>query len=401
MNNSQREIITATVPILREHGLALTTHFYKRMFTHHPDLKNVFNMGNQKTGKQQQALAMAVLAYAEHIANPGVLLPELHRIGHKHVSLEIRPEYYPIVGNHLLASIKEVLGEAASLEILEAWEIAYNQLADLMMGIEAGIYKDQTDKKGGWTGWRPFRVKEKVEESDEIISFYLYPCDGGNVISHIPGQFLSLRVFLPELGLNQARQYSVSSVPNEQFYRISVKKEFNPNLNINGMISNFLHNHIQTGDLVDLTAPIGDFTLDPKKGEPITFISGGVGLTPLISMLQSLSFDKPNQPLTWIHACRNQTVHAFKEDVKSMVENHPNLSQHIFYDALTEKDKNEGVLQGPLDLNKIRTFSKESQYYICGPAGFIAQQHKELIAKGVPGEAISFEEFGPQLLNLN
>ncbi|GEO23651.1 NO-inducible flavohemoprotein [Cyclobacterium qasimii] len=401
MNNSQREIITATVPILREHGVALTTHFYKRMFSHHPDLKNIFNMGNQKTGKQQQALAMAVLAYAEHIANPGVLLPELHRIGHKHVSLEIRPEHYPIVGNHLIASIKEVLGEAASLEILEAWEIAYNQLADLMMGIEAGIYKDQTNKKGGWTGWRPFRVKEKVKESDEITSFYLYPCDGENVISHIPGQFISLRVFLPDLGLNQARQYSVSSVPNEHYYRISVKKEFNPNLNINGMISNFLHDHIQTGDLVDLTAPIGNFTLEPKKGVPITFISGGVGVTPLISMLQSLSFDKPSQPLTWVHPCRNQTVHAFKEDVKSMAENNPDLSQHIFYDALTEKDEKDGVLQGPLDLNKIEAFPKESQYYICGPAGFIAQQHKELIAKGVPGDAISFEEFGPQLLNLN
>ena len=363
MNNSQREIITATVPVLRAHGIALTTHFYKRMFSHHPDLKNIFNMGNQKTGKQQQALAMAVLAYAEHIANPGVLLPELHRIGHKHVSLEIRPEHYPIVGNHLIASIKEVLGEAASLEILEAWEIAYNQLADLMMGIEAGIYKDQTNKKGGWTGWRPFRVKEKVQESDEITSFYLYPCDGENVISHIPGQFLSLRVFLPELGLNQARQYSVSSVPNAHFYRISVKKEFNPNLNINGMISNFLHDHI--------------------------------------SMLQSLSFDKPNQVLTWVHACRNQTVHAFREDVKAIAKNHPNLSQHIFYDALTAKDEKDGVLQGPLDFNKIKAFPIESQYYICGPAGFIAQQHKELIAKGVPVEAISFEEFGPQLLSLN
>lgn len=229
----------------------------------------------------------------------------------------------------------------------------------------------------------------------------MYPCDGGNVISHIPGQFLSLRVFLPELGLNQARQYSVSSIPNEGYYRISVKKEFNAHLNVNGMISNFLHDQIQTGDLVDLTAPTGNFTLDPKKGTPITFISGGVGLTPLISMLQSLRFAKPSQPLTWVNACRNQTVHAFKEDVMLMAENYPNIRQHIFYDALTEKDEKDGVLQGPLDLNKIAAFPNESQYYICGPAGFIAQQHKELIAKGVPGDAISNEEFGPQLLSLN
>lgn len=400
MNDNQRKLITATVPILKAHGLTLTTHFYKRMFLHHPDLKNTFNMGNQKSGKQQNALAMAVLAYAEHIANPAVLLPELKRIGHKHVSLDIRPEHYPIVGNHLIASIEEVLGEAASKEILEAWEIAYYQLAELMIRVEADCYKSLTRKKGGWTGWRPFEVKEKVKESDEITSFYLYPTDGGQVAKHVPGQFISLKVFLPELGLNQARQYSVSSAPNDQYYRISVKKEINVQLNVNGMISNFLHDQIQVGDPVNLTAPIGDFILAPKKGTPITFISGGVGLTPLISMLQTLRPDQSPQ-VYWLHACRNQTVHAFKKDVYKIAETIPNMQQYIFYDALTEKDKKEGVIQGPLDLNKIDLIPKESQYYICGPAGFIAQQHNILINKGVAVSDISYEEFGPQSLNLN
>ncbi len=92
MTSEQKQLISATVPVLKENGVMLTKHFYARMFSHNPELKNLFNMGNQQSGKQQTALAMAVLAYAENIANPGVLMPVVDRIGHKHVSLDIRPE---------------------------------------------------------------------------------------------------------------------------------------------------------------------------------------------------------------------------------------------------------------------------------------------------------------------
>ena len=100
--------------------MSLTTHFYNRMFTHHPDLKNLFNMGNQQSVKQQTALAMAVLAYAENISNSAVLMPAVDLIGHKHTSLNIQPEQYDIVGMHLLASIKEVLQDVATDEVISA-----------------------------------------------------------------------------------------------------------------------------------------------------------------------------------------------------------------------------------------------------------------------------------------
>ena len=120
ITQAQKDLVKATVPVLRENGVLLTTHFYKRMFVHNPELKNVFNMGSQQNGRQQTALAMAVLAYAEHIENPGVLMPVVNGIGQKHVSLDIRPEHYAIVGEHLLASISEVLGETATPEIIDA-----------------------------------------------------------------------------------------------------------------------------------------------------------------------------------------------------------------------------------------------------------------------------------------
>lgn len=306
MTTEQMQLVKGTVPILREHGVLLTTHFYNRMFTHNPELKHVFNMGNQQNKKQQTALAMAVLAYAEHIENPAVLMPAVDHIGHKHTSLDIRPEHYAIVGNHLIASISEVLGQAATPELLEAWTLAYQQLASIMTGHEQKIYDHQTSKKGGWTGWRPFVVKEKIQESAEITSFYLYPTDAGEVAMHLPGQYISLRLFLPEINLLQPRQYSISSSSNGKYYRISVKREAGSQ-HPDGLISNRLHDHIQAGDIVELSAPAGSFVLNKQNQSPKVFISGGVGQTPLLSMLEDLVSGKNDYTptITWIHGCRS------------------------------------------------------------------------------------------------
>ncbi|MEI6949408.1 NO-inducible flavohemoprotein [Paraflavisolibacter sp. H34] len=396
----QKELIQATVPILREHGVALTTHFYNRMFTHNPELKNVFNMGNQKNGKQQMALAMAVLAYAEHIENPSVLGHAVGRIGYKHTSLDIRPEHYAIVGKHLLASISEVLGEGATPELIEAWAVAYGQLADIMIGVESGFYKDSVAQDGGWTGWRPFILKEKVQESGEITSFYLYPADGGKVAPFLPGQYISVRLFLPELHLFQPRQYSLSAAPNERFYRISVKREAGSQ-HPDGMISNRLHDHVAVGDVVELAPPFGGFTLDAAKETPVVFISGGIGQTPLLSMLESLVERGSKRKITWIHGSRNKEVHAFKEHVHAMTSEHGGVQKHYFYDSLEAAEEHE--YEGIVELERLsdEALLPDADYYVCGPSAFIKKQYKDLVAKGVRPEAIHYEEFGPSILSLD
>jgi hypothetical protein len=188
--------------------------------------------------------------YAENIANPSVLASAVNQIGHKHVSLNIQPAQYLLVGNHLIASIKEVLGDAATPEIIDAWEVAYSQLAELMSGHEASLYKKQVAQPHGWIGWRSFKVGKKVSESIEITSFYLYPIDGEKVPPHIPGQYISAQLFLPGLHLKQARQYSISSVPNDEYYRISVKREKGVDIDADGLISNYFHDFIKEGDLI-------------------------------------------------------------------------------------------------------------------------------------------------------
>ncbi|GAA3976972.1 NO-inducible flavohemoprotein [Hymenobacter antarcticus] len=402
MTPDQKNLVTATVSTLREHGVALTTHFYRRLFEHNPELKNVFNMGNQQNGKQQTALAMAVLAYAENIEDPSVLVHAVTKIGHKHVSLDIRPEYYAIVGRHLIASIGEVLGEAATPELLDAWATAYGELAGLMSGLESGLYQHAANQEGGWTGWRPFTVKQRVAESAEITSFYLYPNDGGRVADFQPGQYVSLRLFLPELNLFQPRQYSLSSAPNGEYYRISVKKEAGNPKHPDGMISNRLHDFVAEGGIVELAAPAGDFTLATDKPTPVVLVSGGVGQTPLMSMLEHLVTKESSREVVWVHGSRNCQVHAFREPVAQLAAKYDNVQQHIFYDTLAPGPEREGHYEGIVDLPSLSggTLLPEADYYICGPAPFIRKQVQDLAALGVPRAAIHFEEFGPATLSV-
>lgn len=397
MDNNQLSLIKATVPILKEHGVTLTKHFYQRMFTHNPELKNEFNMGNQANGRQQTALATAVLAYAEHIENPSVLIGALQSIGQKHVSLNITAAQYDIVGSHLIAAIKEVLQDGATEELLEAWTIAYNQLAKIMIDLEAGYYKENREKKGGWNGWRAFIISRIVEESTEIKSFYLTPKDKQPIASYHPGQYLSVKTFVEALGHEQPRQYSLSSAFNEKYYRISVKKENPENLPA-GYVSNNLHNK-KVGDEIEVSAPAGLFHIGEKPQQTLVLISGGVGITPMMSILEAQA-EKENK-IVWLHSCRNENVQAFKNEINHYHENFKNVTAYTFFNELASETKYKK--NGFMNLDEIKEdiILPDAQYYVCGPQAFIKAQFESLKKLGVQQDSIFYEEFGPQLLNLN
>ena len=121
LTQKTKDIVKATAPVLAKHGYTIVRRFYERMLGAHPELKNVFNMAHQEQGQQQEALARAVYAYAEHIEDPQSLMAVLKNVANKHASLDVRPDQYPIVGEHLLGAIKDVLGAAATDEIIAAW----------------------------------------------------------------------------------------------------------------------------------------------------------------------------------------------------------------------------------------------------------------------------------------
>ena len=137
------DIIKSTVPVLKDHGLEITKTFYKTMFTNNPEEKEMFNMDKQETGEQPKPLAMTILAAAQNIDNLEVLLPAVKKIGNIHVNSNVNPEHYPIVGKNLLLAIKEVLGDAATEDVLNAWAEAYEVIAKVFIDVEKDMYIDQ------------------------------------------------------------------------------------------------------------------------------------------------------------------------------------------------------------------------------------------------------------------
>lgn len=398
LDASTRQQVKATAPILKQHGVLLTSHFYQRMFQHNPELKNIFNQGHQHAGQQQQALAMAVAAYAEHIDAPEVLLPVLERVAHKHTSLGIRAEHYPIVGKHLLASIQEVLGEAATPALIAAWAAAYGQLADILIAEERELYRASANAEGGWAGWRPFRIARKVAESEEITSFYLAPADGGAVPGFRPGQYVSVKCFVEEWGLAQPRQYSLSDAPNDEYLRISVKREDGGEGKPAGRVSNLLHAEKREGDILELSAPQGDFFLHEERDGPVVLISAGVGQTPMLSMLRHLLRTGSRREIRYLHAARHGGAHAMRDGLRQMQERHAQLRAHVCYEAPRAEDvlDRDYQQQGRLQLSQLRemTLLPDADYYLCGPVGFMLAQRASLLDLGVAAERVHFEVFG-------
>ena len=166
------DIIKSTVPVLEQHGVTITKTFYKNMFEKHPNLLNYFNRANQAKGRQQTALANTVYAAAAHIDNLQAIVPAVIQIAHKHRGLGILPEHYPIVGENLLGAIKEVLGDAATDEIINAWAEAYGVIADVFISVEEDLYQ-AAEKNNGWRLFKPFKVAKKERENDVVTSLYL------------------------------------------------------------------------------------------------------------------------------------------------------------------------------------------------------------------------------------
>lgn len=394
LSQEARPYIEASVPVLREHGLTITRTFYQNMFAEHPELTNLFNMGNQASGAQQQSLASAVFAYAANFDNPDALAPVVSRIVHKHASVGIAAKHYPIVGRHLLGSIQQTLGEAATPELLSAWEEAYGVLADALIAEEKKLY-EASNMEPGYT--RDMRVLEVKDQSREVRSYVLTSADGSALRAFVPGQYVSVAVVLPN-GLRQLRQYSLSDAPGNNQIRISVKREAAGEETPAGMVSNWIHDNLKAGDILPVTPPFGDFTPDTEGAEPVVLLSAGVGITPMISALNRIAQVNPQREVIFAHAARSAEFHAHQDDVAAAQAAMPNLKVVTFYESGAE-DRDEGVKAGRMDVAELPDWQREgANVYLCGPIQFMQAQWRALVAQGVPPVRIYREVFGPDLL---
>jgi len=392
------DIIKSTIPLLENAGPTLTAHFYQRMFEQNPELKNIFNMANQHSGKQQVALFEAIAAYAKNIENLQVLTSAVERIAQKHTSFHIQAEHYAIVGHHLIETLRELAPDAFTEDVEEAWTNAYQFLAQIFIDRESQLYQQRAESHGGWRGARSFKVIEKNIESELVTSFVFEPIDKSPVIDYFPGQYLGVEVHPTSNDYKEIRQYSLSTRADGKTYRISVKREAGGKP---GVVSNYLHDHITIGDQIDLHAPAGDFFLKDRQA-PVVLLSAGVGITPMQSMLETLAHQEYSHSVHYLHACENSNQHSFAKRTSTLIENR-NWQQNIWYrDRIKEAKKhqsgasiNADIHHGFMDLTKINLPIAAGDFYLCGPIAFMRFAKQQLLSLGVSQERVHYEVFGP------
>ncbi|MFJ3160274.1 globin domain-containing protein [Streptomyces kanasensis] len=385
-------LIRATLPAVGGALDEITTRFYATMFAERPELLDgMFNRGNQASGAQRRALAGSIAAFAGALLADPDTRPDalLARIAHKHVAVGVTEDQYTIVHKYLFAAIVDVLGEAVTPDVAAAWDEVYWLMAGALVAQEARLYLEAQVRPGH--PWRRWTVVERREETPDTASFLLRPSDGAPAPRARAGQYVSVRVRMPD-GVHQLRQYSLSSAPGDETRRITVKRVRGDGAP-EGEVSNLLHRTVGVGAELTLSAPFGDVVLDDGDA-PLLLVSAGIGCTPMVAMLEHLAATGSARPVTVLHADRSPADHALRADTRRLIGTLPDARATFWYerDAVDEP----GSRTGRMDLAGLEPAAGAS-VYLCGPLPFMREARAQLLRSGVPARAIRYEAFGPDL----
>lgn len=267
-----------------------------------------------------------------------------------------------------------------------------------------------------WVGWREFRVAERVVEDAQgaQCSFHLQPVDGQPLPAFKPGQFLTFSLELgpsaPQPGaapITATRCYSLSDRPDPARYRVTIKRvpapedhpEWRP-----GLCSSHFHDHVQVGDVLRVKAPAGHFFIDPDPGVPVVLIGGGIGITPMMSMLRWCVQHQPQRPVHLFYGLRSSQEHAFKRVLEDLAASAPALRLHVVYSRPGAEDLlgRDYQHRGHVDVDLLRRSLPHGrhQFYVCGPAPMMQTLVPALAAWGVAAADIHCEAFGPASVKL-
>ncbi len=257
-----------------------------------------------------------------------------------------------------------------------------------------------------WKDWRNFVVDRKVKESQEITSFYLKPQDREDIPDFKPGQFLTIKLDIPEQQRPVIRTYSLSDYPSSrEYYRLSIKKEGAPKgLDVPpGIASNFMHDRIEEGSIIPAKPPNGKFVLDVNKSIPAVLISNGVGITPMISMAKAVTRLNKDRHIWFLHGARNSKFHAFRDEVNAIAQENPNIHVHYSYSRPRPEDKDFYHSQGYVDKELLKKLvipeikriygNTDAEYFLCGSPAFMDSIRTGLDELGVPTNRVFFESF--------
>ena len=371
LSDAHAETVKATLGPVGENIQTIANTFYSKMFAAHPELiSDLFNRGNQKQQAQQKALAASVVKFASHLVDDSAPDPVimLNRIAHKHVSLGVTEAQYKIVYENLMAAIAEVLGDAVTPEVAEAWSAVYWLMADVLIKAEKDLYA--SDGVADGDVFRRGKVVEKHELSDAVTAFTVE----GEFTQPRPGQYTSIGVKLDD-GARQLRQYSIIEGDASR-YRIAVQKD--------GEVSSFLQERIDVGDTVDVTLAAGDLVLQPGE-RPVVLISSGIGSTPLTGILRHLEQNADPRRVTYVHSDDSEESWAQAQETRELVEKLGDGALKTYFRGDAER-----VDVGELDL-------AGADVYLCGGTGFLQALRDDLAqlpAEKAPAN-VYYELFSP------
>ncbi|MDG2391326.1 MAG: 2Fe-2S iron-sulfur cluster-binding protein [Planctomycetaceae bacterium] len=283
------------------------------------------------------------------------------------------------------------------------------ELLDERIASIRALRKQRETQQTHWNGYRKFRVDRKVLEADNICSFYLVPHDGKPLPKYRPGQFLTFRFQLPDLNTKKSKSvvrcYSLSEAPRPGYYRVTVKR-VPPPPGVDapeGRVSNYFHDHVIEGDILDVQSPRGDFFLEPTERSPVVLIGGGVGVTPVLSMANTILETDIQRDVWFFLGVRCGREHPMREHLQQLDEQYDHFHLMVCYSCPEGCDESEKIFhhKGHVDLAVISETVKVCNYdfYICGPPPMMETLVPALKDWGVPKEKIHTEAFGPATVN--
>jgi nitric oxide dioxygenase len=393
LSDTSLPVIKATLPVVGEHIEEIAKRFYKHMFEAQPELLDgLFNRGNQADGRQQQALAGSIAAFAGMLVDKPDQLPDhlLSRVAHKHVSLGLAPEQYQIVHDHLMWSIVDVLGAAVTPEVAAAWDEVYWLMANLLINKERGLYNAVHLSPD--TIWRTWRVAQRIQETDDVVTFVVERTDEREVKPSLPGQYVTIKMRMPD-GVHQPRQYSLTKADDGKHRQFAVKRVHGlPTPD--GEMSNLLHRDVQVGDEVVLSAPFGDVVLE-YTDRPVVLASAGIGITPMAGMLSHLVKSGSQRQVILLHADDTAASFPLRAQVSGDLAALPDGTLHTWL-LNPAAGADASAFSGFMDVSAV-DLPEDAEYYLCGPLPFLKSVRSALVAGGVPPRDIQYEVFGPDL----
>jgi nitric oxide dioxygenase len=312
------------------------------------------------------------------------------RIGHKHASLGVTADQYPIVHEHLFAAIVAVLGaDTVTAEVAAAWDAVYWIMADALIDLERDLYAAAGVSDGDV--YRRARVVSRVDDPSGAVLLTVRSA-GEPFGDFHPGQYVSVGVTMPD-GARQLRQYSLVNAPGGDLLTFAVKPVAASGNQPAGEVSNWISANVCVGDLLDVTVPFGDLPAPRPGGAPLMLISAGVGITPMIGILEFLATAAPHTTVRVLHADRSDQAHPLRERQRELFDQLPNATLDVWYeDGFTAGCP--GVHSGLLTLDGFDV-PAEAEIYLCGGNGFVQAVRSELCALGVPAAQVHCELFSP------